>query len=202
MVGKTLGHYEIIEPLGAGGMGEVYRARDTKLDRDVAIKVLPEDFATDADRLARFEREAKLLAQLNHANIATIHGFEDADGVRFIAMECVEGETLSGRLAESEPIELVEVLEIARQVAEALEAAHESGIVHRDLKPANVKVTAEGKVKVLDFGLAKGSDHEAPVGVYLGHARHLRLKKAVLVRQVGPDSDESSAVRDATFPVP
>ena len=155
MVGKSLGHYEILEPLGAGGMGEVYRARDTHLDRDVAIKVLPEDFATDQDRLARFEREAKLLASLNHANIATIHGLEDADGVRFIAMELVEGETLADRLAASGRIEVNKALEIARQIAEALEAAHENGVIHRDLKPANVKVTLDGKVKVLDFGLAK-----------------------------------------------
>ena len=155
MVGKTLGHYEILEPLGAGGMGEVYRARDTKLDRDVAIKVLPEDFATDPERLARFEREAKLLASLNHANIATIHGLEDSDGVRFIAMELVEGETLAERISRSGRIEVDEALNIARQIAEALEAAHENGVIHRDLRPANVIVTPEGNVKVLDFGLAK-----------------------------------------------
>ena len=155
MVGKTLGHYEILEPLGAGGMGEVYRARDTKLDRDVAIKVLPEDFATDPDRLARFEREAKLLASLNHANIAAIYGLEDEGDQRFIVMEVVEGETLAERIARSGRIEVEEALEIARQIAEALEAAHENGVIHRDLKPANVIVTPEGKVKVLDFGLAK-----------------------------------------------
>ena len=152
---RYLGNYEILEPLGAGGMGEVYRARDTKLDRDVAIKVLPEDFATDPERLARFEREAKLLASLNHANIAMIHGFEDSGGVRFIAMELVEGETLAERLPTSGRLEVEETLEIARQIAEALEAAHENGVIHRDLKPANVVVTPEGKVKVLDFGLAK-----------------------------------------------
>ncbi len=164
MVGKTLGHYKILEPLGAGGMGEVYRARDTKLDRDVAIKVLPKDFATDQDRLARFEREAKLLASLNHANIATIHGLEDSDGVRFIAMELVEGETLAAQIARSGRIEVDEAMDIARQIAEALEAAHENGVIHRDLKPANVIVTPDGKVKVLDFGLAKtveAASHEA-----------------------------------------
>ena len=155
MVGKTLGHYEILEPLGKGGMGEVYRARDTKLDRDVAIKVLPEDFATDPDRLARFEREAKLLASLNHANIASIYGLEDEGDQRFIVMEVVEGETLAERISRSGRIEVDEALEIARQIAEALEAAHENGVIHRDLKPANVIVTPEGKVKVLDFGLAK-----------------------------------------------
>jgi Tol biopolymer transport system component len=158
ILGRTLDHYEIIEPLGAGGMGEVYRARDTTLDRDVAIKVLPADFAADPDRLARFEREAKLLASLNHANIATIHGFQESDGVRFIAMECVHGQTLAERLGAEGRLEVEESCRIALQVAEALEAAHESGIVHRDLKPANVKVTPEGQVKVLDFGLAKAFD--------------------------------------------
>jgi len=159
--GTRLGHYEILGPLGAGGMGEVYRARDETLDREVAIKVLPADFASDQDRLARFEREAKLLASLNHANIAAIYGFQNADGVRFIAMELVEGETLADRIAGAGAIEVEEALEIARQIAEALEAAHEAGIVHRDLKPANVKVTPDGKVKVLDFGLAKayGADN-------------------------------------------
>jgi Tol biopolymer transport system component len=155
MQGRILGHYEILEPLGAGGMGEVYRARDTKLERDVAIKVLPEDFALDQERLARFDREAKVLASLNHANIAAIYGLEDFDGVRFIVMELVEGDALAERLGTAGRIEVDEALEIARQTAEALEAAHESGVIHRDLKPANVKVTPDGKVKVLDFGLAK-----------------------------------------------
>ena len=155
MVGRTLGHYEILEPLGKGGMGEVYRARDTHLDRDVAIKVLPEDFAADPGRLARFEREAKLLAQLNHANIATVHGLEDTDGIRFIAMEVVEGETLAERLAARGRFEIEEALDIVLQIAAALEAAHAKDVVHRDLKPANIKVTPEGNVKVLDFGLAK-----------------------------------------------
>jgi len=158
--GSRLGHYEILEPLGAGGMGEVYRARDSTLDRSVAIKVLPDDFAADAERLARFAREAKLLAQLNHPNIATIYGLEDVDGVRFIAMECIEGETLAEQLATSGRLDVDEALAIARQIAEALEAAHESGIIHRDLKPANVKVTPDYKVKVLDFGLAKASGAE------------------------------------------
>ncbi len=155
MIGKTFGHYEVIDSLGAGGMGEVYRARDIKLDRDVAMKVLPEDFAADAERLARFEREAKLLASLNHANIAGIYGFEDIDGVRFTAMELVEGETLEERMLQAGGLEVDEVLDIARQMATALEAAHENGVVHRDLKPANVKITPEGNLKVLDFGLAK-----------------------------------------------
>ncbi len=153
--GTKLGHYEILAALGEGGMGQVYRARDTTLDRDVAIKVLPEDFASDAGRLARFEREAKLLASLNHPNIATIFGFEESDGVRFIAMELVEGQSLAERIAASGHIEIDEALEIARRIALALEAAHEAGVIHRDLKPANVQVAPDGTVKVLDFGLAK-----------------------------------------------
>ena len=157
MLGRTFGQYEILEPLGAGGMGEVYRARDTTLDRDVAVKMLPEDFATGHDHLARFRREAKLLASLNHANIATIHGLEEADGVSFIVMELVEGETLAQRIEGSGPIEVAEALRIAGQIAEALEAAHEQGIVHRDMKPANVLLTERGDVKVLDFGVAKSS---------------------------------------------
>ncbi len=136
MLGKTLAHYEILEPLGAGGMGEVYRARDTKLDRDVAIKVLPEDFASDAERLARFEREAKLLASLNHANIAAIYGLEDEGDQRFIAMELVEGENLAQRIAAGGRIEVDEALDIARQIAEGLEAAHDSGVIHRARMPS------------------------------------------------------------------
>src|ERR1700687_1700592 len=141
-------------------MGEVYRARDTRLDRDVAIKILPEAFATDPERLARFEREAKTLASLNHPNIAHIHGLEQTIGGRALVMELVEGEDLSQRIARG-AIPLDEALPIARQIADALEAAHEQGIVHRDLKPANVKVRADGTVKVLDFGLAKAMDPAA-----------------------------------------
>ncbi len=152
--GIRLGPYEIKALIGQGGMGEVYRARDTKLDRDVAIKILPAGFATDPERLARFEREAKTLAALNHPNIAQIHGAEDAGTTRAIVMELVEGEDLSQRIARG-AIALDEALPIAKQIAEALEAAHEQGIVHRDLKPANVKVRDDGTVKVLDFGLAK-----------------------------------------------
>src|SRR5229473_1804901 len=148
-VGTRLGPYEIVALIGAGGMGEVYRARDTKLDRDVAIKVLPAALAQHPDRLARFEREAKVLASLNHPNIAIIHGLED----RAIVMELVEGPTLADRLRAG-PLPLEETLTIARQVAEALEAAHEKGVIHRDLKPANIKAPPDGPVKVLDFGLA------------------------------------------------
>jgi eukaryotic-like serine/threonine-protein kinase len=162
-VGTRLGPYEILAPLGAGGMGEVYRARDSKLGRDVAIKVLPQAFAADPDRLARFGREARVLASLNHPNIAHIHGFEQSGGTSALVMELVEGETLAERLARG-PIPLDEALPIARQIAEALEAAHEQGIIHRDLKPANVKVRPDGTVKVLDFGLAKVLDPPATSG--------------------------------------
>ena len=152
--GTRLGPYEIVSPLGAGGMGEVYRARDAKLGRDVAIKVLPEAFASDAERLARFRREAQVLASLAHPNVAHIYGVEEAGGVDALVLELVEGETLAERIAQGRlPVD--EALEVARQIADALEAAHEKGIVHRDLKPANVKITPQGKVKVLDFGLAK-----------------------------------------------
>ncbi len=154
MIGKTLGTYEILSPLGKGGMGEVWRARDQKLGREVAIKTLPEEFAQDEERLARFEREAKLLASLNHPNIATIHGLEEDSGTRFLVLELVEGDTLADRLRRG-AIPVEESLKLALQIAEALEAAHEKGVIHRDLKPANIKVTPDGKIKVLDFGLAK-----------------------------------------------
>lgn len=168
--GTRLGAYEVISPLGAGGMGEVYRARDTKLGRDVALKILPEAMAHNAERMARFEREARTLASLNHPNIAAIYGLEESDGVRALVMELVEGETLAERIGrhnaspgaglvsaqgrpEGSPLQ--EPLPIAEQIAEALEYAHERGVIHRDLKPANLKITPEGTVKVLDFGLAK-----------------------------------------------
>ena len=162
MIGKTLSHYKVLEKIGQGGMGEVYRAEDTNLSRDVAIKVLPEQFTKDPQRLARFEREAKLLASLNHPNIAAIYGFEKADDVRFLAMELVPGETLAEKVAKG-PVPVEEALEVCRQIAEGVEAAHEKGVIHRDLKPANVKVTPEGKVKILDFGLAKAFEEETPV---------------------------------------
>ena len=136
-------------------MGEVYQAHDTKLGRDVAIKVLPEAFAHDPERLSRFQREAKMLAALNHPNIATIYGLEQSNGTSYLVMELVSGETLAERVKREGAVPIEEALTIAKQIAEALEAAHEKGIIHRDLKPANVKVTPEGKVKVLDFGLAK-----------------------------------------------
>jgi eukaryotic-like serine/threonine-protein kinase len=159
--GTKLGSYEILSAIGAGGMGEVYQAHDTKLGRDVAIKVLPEAFAHDLDRLSRFQREAKILASLNHPNIAAIYGLEENVGTSYLVMELVPGETLAERIKRGGAIPEDETLTIARQMAEALEAAHEKGIIHRDLKPANVKVTPEGKVKVLDFGLAKAFADES-----------------------------------------
>src|SRR5207247_10143101 len=152
---STIAHYRISSKLGEGGMGEVWRATDTKLGRDVAIKVIPESFAQDADRMARFVREAQVLASLNHPNIAAIYGVEE----RAFVMELVEGPTLAERIAQG-PIPLEEALPIARQMAEALEYAHDKGLRHRRLKPANIKVTPEGRVKVLDFGLAKALSSE------------------------------------------
>ncbi len=153
-VGQRLGPFEIQGALGAGGMGEVYQARDAKLGRAVAIKALPDEVARDPERLARFQREAQLLASLNHTNIASIHGLEESDGQPFLVLELVEGEDLSERLKRG-AVPVDEAVAIARQIAEALQEAHDKGIVHRDLKPANVKLTEDGKVKVLDFGLAK-----------------------------------------------
>ena len=160
-VGTRLGYYEILSLIGAGGMGEVYRARDTKLGREVALKVLPEAFVQDADRMARLGREARVLASLNHPHVAMIYGLEESEGIRALVMELVEGPTLADRIGKR-AMTLGEALPIAKQIAEALEYAHERGIIHRDLKPANVKLTADGNVKLLDFGLAKAL--EAPVG--------------------------------------
>ncbi len=191
--GTKLSHYEITSQIGKGGMGEVYQATDTKLGRDVAIKVLPEEFARDTERVARFQREAKLLASLNHPNIAAIHGLEEVDGTNFLVMELVEGNTLDDRI-KSGPIPVEEALKLALQIAEALEAAHEKGVIHRDLKPTNIKVTPDGKVKVLDFGLAKAyagdfesinlsnsptlSDAATQAGVILGTAAYMAPEQA------------------------
>ena len=192
-VGQTVSHYRIIDKLGAGGMGEVYRAEDSQLGRQVAIKVLPEMFSADPERMARFEREARLLASLTHPNIAAIRGLEQADGKRFLAMELVEGETLAQQI-ERGPLLFDETLEICRQIAEGLEAAHEKGVIHRDLKPANIKITPEGKVKILDFGLAKAfqgetsatdasksptlTDQMTRAGVILGTAAYMSPEQA------------------------
>src|ERR1700694_5579931 len=159
--GTKLGPYEVFSAIGAGGMGEVYQAHDTKLGRDVAIKVLPEAFAHDPQRLYRFQREAKMLASLNHPNIAAIYGLEEDAGRSYLVMELVPGKTLAERVKREGPVPVEEVLAIVKQIAEAVEAAHEKSIIHRDLKPANVKVTPQGKVKVLDFGLAKAFDVDA-----------------------------------------
>src|SRR5713101_4648336 len=157
--GTRLGPYEIQAPLGAGGMGEVYRARDTKLGRDVAIKILPQIFTSDPERLARFEREARMLAALNHPYIGAIYGIEEAKSVHALVLELVEGDTLAEQLRRGS-VPVAEALAIARQIADALESAHERGIIHRDLKPANIKITPDGNVKVLDFGLATVRDAE------------------------------------------
>jgi serine/threonine-protein kinase len=167
-IGTQLGSHEIIALLGKGGMGEVYRARDLKLKREVAIKILPDEFSRDADRVSRFQREAEVLASLNHPNIATIYDLEEANGSRFLVLELVEGETLADRIARG-PIPVDKALAIAKQICEALEAAHEKGIIHRDLKPANVKITPDGKVKVLDFGLAKAMEN-TPVNSTLSNS--------------------------------
>ena len=163
-IGTSLGPYEITDRLGAGGMGEVYRARDRKLNRDVAIKVLPDAFTNDPDRLARFSREAHLLAALNHPGIGAIYGFEDSADVRALVLELVEGDTLADRIARG-PFPLHEAVPIARQIADALQVAHDQGIVHRDLKPSNIKITPDDVVKVLDFGLAKLAVPERAPGV-------------------------------------
>ena len=155
LAGKRLGPYEILSSIGAGGMGEVHRAVDTELKREVAIKILPEAFAHDLERLARFRLEAQVLASLNHSNIAAIYGLQESGGFNFLVMELAGGKNLQERLAREGPLPLEECLAIGKQIAEALEAAHEKGITHRDLKPANIVVTLDGKVKVLDFGLAK-----------------------------------------------
>jgi serine/threonine-protein kinase len=159
-VGSRLGHYDVTALIGEGGMGQVYQATDTKLNRQVALKILPEAFASDPDRLARFQREAQVLASLNHPNIAQIHGLEDSEGTKALVLELVEGPTLADRIAQG-PIPIDEALPIAKQIAEALEAAHEAGVIHRDLKPANIKVKDDGTVKVLDFGLAKAFQPDA-----------------------------------------
>src|SRR5215813_3186246 len=161
MIGTKLAHYEITSHIGSGGIGDVYQATDTKLGRSVAIKFLPDAFSHDSERVARFQREARVLASLNHSNIAAIYGVEEIDNRHFLVMELVSGETLADRIKRG-AIPIEEALPIAKQVAEALEEAHEKGIIHRDLKPANIKLTPDGKVKVLDFGLAKAMSGTAP----------------------------------------
>jgi len=161
MVGQTISHYKVLEKIGEGGMGEVYRATDTKLNRDVALKILPQQFASDSQRMARFQREAEVLASLDHPNIGQIYGIEEAGQTKALVLQLIEGPTLAERIAQG-PIPVEEALKIALQMAEGLEAAHEKGVIHRDLKPANIKITPEGQVKILDFGLAKALEGETP----------------------------------------
>jgi len=175
VIGKSVAHYQITALLGEGGMGQVYRATDTKLKREVALKVLPESFTQDPQRMARFTREAQVLASLNHPNIGAIHGLEEEDGIRALVLELIEGDDLSERIAQG-PIPLEESLQIALQIVEALEAAHEKGIIHRDLKPANVKVRADGQVKVLDFGLAKATEEAPPSSPEMTHSPTLTMQ--------------------------
>ncbi len=176
--GHAVGTYQVLARIGIGGMGEVYRARDTKLNRHVAIKVLLPAVADDPDRLARFSREAQLLASLNHPHIAQIHGLEDAGGVRALVMELVEGPTLADRIAQRGDSRSTRRSPMASQIAEALEAAHEQGIIHRDLKPANIKVREDGTVKVLDFGLAKAIDAHERCGSRCGELATLQASLA------------------------
>src|SRR5215468_8731723 len=171
-----IGHYRVIAKIGEGGMGEVYRATDTKLNREVAIKVLPEVFANDSDRMARFRREAQVLASLNHPNIATIHGVEEDA----LVMELVEGPTLADRIAKG-AIRVDEALVIAKQIAEALECAHERGIIHRDLKPENIKITTDGRIKVLDFGLAKPLSDATASPTASGNSTEERVSKSGII---------------------
>src|SRR5438128_3829454 len=179
IAGKVIGSSEVLSIVGRGGMGEVYRARDTKLKREVAIKILPDEFSQDPDRIARFQREAEVLASLNHANIAAIYDLAEAEGSRFLVLEFVEGETLAERIKRG-AIPIEDALNIARSICEALEVAHEKGITHRDLKPANIKITPEGKVKVLDFGLAKAIEN-APTGTALSNSPTLLTMAATNV---------------------
>jgi serine/threonine protein kinase len=197
--GTRLGPYEIIATVGAGGMGEVYRAHDTRLNRDIALKILPQSVAADPDRLARFQREAEVLAALNHPNIAHVHGLEESNGTRARVMEFVEGETLAARIARG-PVSLDEALPIARQIANVLESMHERGIVHRDLKPANIMVMPDGQVKVLDFGLANAL---APAGA--GVPGSLRVEILAGIRtfparaaEMLPKCNHTCNVRDST----
>src|SRR5262245_31785290 len=192
-IGTQLGSHEITGLLGKGGMGEVYRGRDLKLKREVAIKILPDEFPRNSDRVSRFQREAEVLASLNHPNIAAIYDLEEANDTRFLVLELVEGETLADRIQRG-PIPLEDALEIGKHICEALEAAHERNVVHRDLKPANVKITPDGRVKVLDFGLAKAmANAETPAtlsdsptltigatqaGVILGTAAYMSPEQA------------------------
>ena len=192
-IGGTMSHYKILEKLGEGGMGVVYRAEDTNLNRQVAVKVLPDIFSGDPERLARFERVARLLASLNHPNIATIHGLEQAEGKCFLVMDLVEGETLAQRLLKG-PLLVEEALEVCRQIAEGVEAAHEKGVIHRDLKPANIKITPEGKVKILDFGLAKAFHEKTAAATFMSQKPPIPGSRDSLTPQTSSRSAGSATV--------
>ncbi len=210
MVGTTISHYKVLEKIGEGGMGVVYRATDTKLNRDVALKILPERFASDSQRMARFQREAEVLASLDHPNIGQIYGIEEAGQTKALVLQLIEGPTLAERIAQG-PIPVEEALKIALQMAEGLEAAHEKGVIHRDLKPANVKITPEGQVKILDFGLAKALEGETlpdtnlsqsptltaaatQAGVILGTAAYMSPEQAKATRPI-PDLTHGDLVQ-------
>jgi serine/threonine-protein kinase len=199
VIGKSIAHYTVTDKIGEGGMGEVYKATDSKLQREVALKVLPDSFAKDIERLARFGREAEVLASLNHPNIAIIHGFEEAEGSRALVMELVDGDTLEDIIQRRGAMPLDEAVKIASQIALALEEAHEHGVVHRDLKPANVKVTPSGLVKVLDFGLAKALE-DSPAGADLSHSPTISLaatQAGIIIGTAGYMSPEQASGRPA-----
>ena len=183
--GSQLAHYKIVKSIGKGGMGEVFRARDGKLGREVAVKVLPAEVSQDRERLARFEREARLLAQVNHANVATLHGLEESDGTRFLVMELIEGETLAARIARG-PIPRDEALALFKQIAAGLKAAHDKGVIHRDLKPENIKLASDGTVKILDFGLAKGIAPERPASGISESPTAIRATAAGMILGTAP----------------
>src|ERR1051326_3521430 len=195
-IGSQLGSYEITKLLGKGGFGEVYRAKDKKLKREVVIKILSEAFSTDRDRLTRFQREAEALASLNHPNIAAIYDLATQGDSQFLVLELVDGETLADRIAHG-PIPVEEALNIAKQIAEALEAAHEKGVIHRDLKPANIKITSDGKVKVLDFGLAKIRESSATSNLSNSPTLLTTATSGVILETATYMSPEQAKGRDA-----
>jgi serine/threonine protein kinase len=198
MIGEAVGHYRIVEKIGEGGMGVVYRAHDTRLNRAVAIKVLRPEVAATAERQARFQREAHVLAALNHSNIAAIHGLEEHDGVFFLVMELVDGETLAHRVARG-AVPTRDAIDIARQIARAMEEAHEKGIIHRDLKPGNVKVKPDGTIKVLDFGLAKAmADDESSDDSTTADARTREGAILGTAAYMSPEQSRGGAVTSAT----
>ena len=187
MVGTKISHYKVLEKIGEGGMGTVYRATDTKLNRDVALKILPQQFASDSQRMGRFQREAEVLASLDHPNIGQIYGIEDAGQTKALVLQLIEGPTLADQIAQG-PIPVEEALKIALQMAEGLEAAHEKGVIHRDLKPANIKITPEGQVKILDFGLAKAVEGETPPDTNLSQSPTLTAAAPDLPPRTSPPS--------------